>query len=124
VPENALHEASAEDLEQAGCRIWPLPERASGGIDLRPGLVRLRRELHCSSVLCEGGGSLATTLAEQGLVDELWIFQAPKVLGDAQAPSVFSGREPARMEECLRWRRTAVRSSGEDLWLTFRPEKP
>jgi diaminohydroxyphosphoribosylaminopyrimidine deaminase / 5-amino-6-(5-phosphoribosylamino)uracil reductase len=121
VPENALHEAFAEDLEQAGCRIWPLPERSPGTIDLRRGLVRLRRELHCSYVLCEGGGALATTLAEQGLVDELWVFQAPKVLGDAKAPSLFSGRESAVMDDCLRWRRTAVRPSGEDLWMTFRP---
>jgi diaminohydroxyphosphoribosylaminopyrimidine deaminase / 5-amino-6-(5-phosphoribosylamino)uracil reductase len=121
VPENALHDACTDDLERNGCRIWPVPERTPGVIDLGQGLARLRGELDCLYVLCEGGGGLATTLAEQGLVDELWIFQAPRVLGDAQAPSLFSGREAAGMEECLRWRRTAVRPSGEDLWVTFRP---
>ena len=124
VPENALHEACAEDLERAGCRIWPLPENPTGSLNLAPGLTRLRRELGCNYLLCEGGGGLATALAEQGLVDELWIFQAPKVLGDGQAPALFSGRSPVRMEECLRWRRTSARPSGEDLLLTFRPGIP
>jgi diaminohydroxyphosphoribosylaminopyrimidine deaminase / 5-amino-6-(5-phosphoribosylamino)uracil reductase len=124
VPENALNEACADDLELAGCRIWPMPELAPGRIDLRPGLVRLRRELRCFYVLCEGGGGLASTFAEQGFVDELWIFQAPKVLGDGHAPSLFSGRDVDSMDKCLHWRRTAVRPSGEDLWLTFRPQKP
>jgi diaminohydroxyphosphoribosylaminopyrimidine deaminase/5-amino-6-(5-phosphoribosylamino)uracil reductase len=35
-----------------------------------------------TSIYCEGGGQLAGTLATSGLIDELHIFIAPKILGE------------------------------------------
>ncbi len=54
------------------------------GKDLRVMLQALCRR-GVNDVLCEGGGVLAGALLEAGLVDELLLIYAPKVLGDAAA---------------------------------------
>jgi len=74
-------------------------------------------------VLCEGGGHLAMHLLETGLADELLLFLAPKILGDTQARSVFSGRECQRMDQALGLRLISVEHSGTDLLLRLRPGK-
>lgn len=109
------------ELEALGCRIWPLPRTASGGFDLSVGMTRLRQELGCHDVLCEGGGLLALSLAEQAFMDELWLFQAPKILGDERAVPLFSGRHIECMDQALVLRRTNIKSVGQDVLQTFRP---
>jgi hypothetical protein len=51
------------------------------GIHLEPALRNLCQR-GVNEVFCEGGGQLAAALLEQGLVDELILIYAPKVLGD------------------------------------------
>lgn len=51
------------------------------GIHLEPALRKLCQR-GVNEVFCEGGGQLAAALLEQGLVDELILIYAPKVLGD------------------------------------------
>jgi len=61
-------------------------------LDLRQGLVELNKR-GINSVLCEGGGVLAAALLETNLVDELYWFIAPKIMGDNKAkPAVESDR--------------------------------
>lgn len=75
---------AAQQLSAAGARIERLA--ASGqGIDLSALLERLAA-LHCNEVLAECGPTLAGSLVQQGLVDELWIYLAPLLLGDAARP--------------------------------------
>jgi diaminohydroxyphosphoribosylaminopyrimidine deaminase/5-amino-6-(5-phosphoribosylamino)uracil reductase len=68
-------------LEDAGARIWPLPDTQSGsGIDLHALAVRMAHE-GLLDVLVEGGATLATELVRQELVDRYRVFLAPAVLG-------------------------------------------
>ena len=46
-----------------------------------------RREL--TSILCEGGSTLATGLLADDLVDRLALFQAPVIVGDERAPGIL-----------------------------------
>jgi diaminohydroxyphosphoribosylaminopyrimidine deaminase/5-amino-6-(5-phosphoribosylamino)uracil reductase len=42
----------------------------------------------CMHVVCEGGGGLAHSLLKAGLVDQLWMFYAPKIMGGDGRPAV------------------------------------
>jgi diaminohydroxyphosphoribosylaminopyrimidine deaminase/5-amino-6-(5-phosphoribosylamino)uracil reductase len=111
----------AESLRDMGVRVWSLP--ACGEcLDLSHGFVRLRQEAGCLTSLCEGGGRLALSLFQQGLMDEFQYFLAPKVLGDAQAVPVFGGASVASMDQALPLRLSGLRAVGQDLLLTYMPQ--
>jgi diaminohydroxyphosphoribosylaminopyrimidine deaminase/5-amino-6-(5-phosphoribosylamino)uracil reductase len=108
-------------LEKRGVRLFGLPPRQDGSLDLLPGLIRLRDEARVFTLLCEGGGGLAGQLVAQGLADELALFYAPKVLADEAARPGFAGRSVPLMADAAGFRFCAVRQVGEDMLLTARP---
>lgn len=112
---------NARALEKLGVRVWGLAPHADGGLDLEQGLARLRAQCGVWHVLCEGGGALALRFIESGLMDELHLYTAPKIVGDAQAKPIFAGRAPETMDQALGLRITDTRMSGDDVLLTLRP---
>mgnify|MGYP001249962724 CR=1 FL=1 len=111
--------ATAEKLAALGVRVWGLPKR-DRGLDLVSGIARLRNEANVYTLLCEGGGGLAGSLLAQGLVDELVLFYAPMVLGDALAVPGFSGLTVPRLEDAAKFRFSAMEQVGDDLMVTAR----
>jgi riboflavin synthase len=73
-----------------GVSVWFLP-RGEGGVSLEVLLARLAREDR-HDVLVEGGPTLGARLADAGLVDELWLFVAPKLLGEGAKAWGFGAR--------------------------------
>lgn len=114
-PEAAQSQA-AEALKNAGCRVW-------GIANLEQGLIQLRSECGVWHVLCEGGGSLALSFIQSGLMDEFQHFVAPKIIGDSQAPGVFEGRAPLTMDDALNLRTASVTPSGDDTLIVYRPQE-
>ncbi|MDR1125775.1 MAG: bifunctional diaminohydroxyphosphoribosylaminopyrimidine deaminase/5-amino-6-(5-phosphoribosylamino)uracil reductase RibD [Deltaproteobacteria bacterium] len=114
--------ATANALRGLGATVWGLPylNEEKKMLDLRDGLDRLRAERGVHHLLCEGGGSLALRLLEDGLADELRLHLAPKILGDAQARPLFDGRLPLSMDEALQLRLCGAEICGGDLLLRFR----
>lgn len=71
------------------------------GDDLRLLLARLRSEHGIRSLVCEGGPTLLSYLLAAGLVDELFLSIAPKIVGGGDEPAITTGREllqPANAE--------------------------
>ncbi len=106
----AARPAYAEALRAGGGRLLRLPERA-GHLDLDALLAHLGREggrdgLPLHSLLVEAGPGLATALLRQDLVDRLFVFIAPKLLGSG-VPMLRSLGIP-RMD--------AARSFAEHTW--------
>jgi len=118
--EEAATSRHADALRDTGVRVWGLPSLGHG-LHLEQGFVRLRNEASCLTCLCEGGGRLAFSLLQQGLMDEIQYFLAPKALGDTRGVPVFSGAAGPSMAEALRFRLCAAQRSGADLLLTYRP---
>lgn len=73
----------------AGVEVLSCAPGAAGGIDLADGLAKLAAR-GVNRVLAEGGARLARGLIEAGLVDEMQLFRAPRVLGP-QAVDGFAG---------------------------------
>lgn len=111
--------ALPEESDQV--RLLPVTER-HGHLDLPEALRALAGE-DLLSILLEGGPSLAGRFLEQGLVDKLVFFYAPKLLLDDQAagPRV-RGRSVTQMSEALNYRMDAVEQVGPDLMVTLYPE--
>lgn len=68
----------------ASAEIWGMPSK-SGAVDLDVLLNRLAQE-ECNEVLVEAGPTLAGSFLKAGLVDELIIYMAPKLLGSLAKP--------------------------------------
>jgi len=73
-----------------------------------------RRMTH---VLLEGGGTLCAAALDAGLVDRLWVFVAPKVIGGAGAPTPAGGEGAATMAAALCAAEWTVERVGNDAFI-------
>lgn len=69
------------EFQKRHINILKVAKEEMGWIDLDNAFRTLGNE-GITSVYCEGGGRLAGSLVEAGLVDELQVFIAPKILGE------------------------------------------
>lgn len=105
-------------LERAGARIEAVRSDDTG-LDLDAVLVRLA-QYGINEVLVEAGATLAGAFVAAGLVDELIIYQAPHLMGDAGHPLVrLPGLDTMARRQPLEW--LDMRRVGEDLRLMARP---
>ena len=118
-PQAGVAEAAA--LTAYGVDIERVPVRG-GGLDLDAVLASLAAR-GCNEVHAECGARLAGALLAAGRVDELVVYLAPLLLGDAaRGLARLPGLE--RMEQRLEFDWTDVRSVGRDLRLTLAPRGP
>lgn len=123
----------AEALRRKRVRVLGLPflqsvqdngaDEGLSDLHLGIGLRYLRREHNCQYVLCEGGGKLGLSLLEAGLVHEMHLHLAPKILGDNAALPLFDGSAPSRMDDALPLRVVDMAPSGGDVAITLRPPR-
>jgi diaminohydroxyphosphoribosylaminopyrimidine deaminase / 5-amino-6-(5-phosphoribosylamino)uracil reductase len=104
-------------LTNAGVEVIVCP--GDGPARIREGLVELARR-DVSSVMVEGGATLAGAFRDAGELDQLRLFVAPVLLGGADARPLLGGagaRSLATAERAVAWEWSA---SGEDLLLSAR----
>jgi diaminohydroxyphosphoribosylaminopyrimidine deaminase/5-amino-6-(5-phosphoribosylamino)uracil reductase len=80
--------ATQRALEARGVRLQQIAHRGPR-IPLQEALVRLA-EIQITNVLLEGGAEVYTSALNQGLVDKLTLFYAPRFLGKAAVPMLSS----------------------------------
>ncbi|HXG62784.1 MAG TPA: bifunctional diaminohydroxyphosphoribosylaminopyrimidine deaminase/5-amino-6-(5-phosphoribosylamino)uracil reductase RibD [Planctomycetota bacterium] len=106
----AAPEGRLRELRRRGVQVLQLDVR-----DLRLVFEALARE-GFQKILVEGGGEVHASLFEEaGLVDEVCVFVAPKVVGGREAKTPVEGEGLDRMAQALRLERVAVERIGEDL---------
>lgn len=94
---------------------------ATGDTSLAAVLTRLAAS-GITRLLVEGGAVLATSFLSAGLVDRLYVFSAPCLIGgDGRAGIAGLGNE--RMGDARRWRLVSSRRVGEDRFSVLEPEK-
>jgi diaminohydroxyphosphoribosylaminopyrimidine deaminase/5-amino-6-(5-phosphoribosylamino)uracil reductase len=76
------------------------------------------------SLLLEGGPTLAAAFLRAGLIDKLLLFVAPRLIGGADAPSLFSGPGVERLVDALPVTHLSCEPVGEDLLLTAYLREP
>lgn len=104
-------------LEAAGVRVLSVPVRGAH-LDLPRGLARLGSE-GLTTLLVEGGGTLAAALLRAGLVDELHWFAAPAWLGADGVPAL-GPLGLGRLAERVALADPRVSRLGDDLYIRGR----
>lgn len=109
----------------AGAKIFSVPDKspvilASSllGRSKRTNLVRLLKILankNIAHILVEGGGELIASLIEKDLVDRMFIFIAPKIIGGKNAITSVGGSGVARVKSAQNFRITDIKRFKKDL---------
>ncbi len=116
VPHSAARRASSPDVRSRR-QARDAAARPRSGLDLDAVLNICYRE-GLGSVLCEGGGVLASSLLREGRAHRLYLFLAPRTLGSGSVPA-FPGLDDPAWEG---WRPAAPPTAfGRDLlWVLDR----
>ena len=101
--------------EAAGCRVWVLPKK-DGHVDLTALMDRLGVE-NIDSVLLEGGGTLNWSALEQGIVQKVQAYIAPKLFGGEAAKSPVEGLGVETPDQAVRLKNTTITPLGDDFLL-------
>jgi len=86
-------------------------------MDIEEGLNKLG-ELGITSILVEGGGTLASSLLEKNLVDKASIFVAPKIIGDGVG---YYNKKNEVMSEALNFQKAEVKIVGSQALFELYP---
>jgi len=108
-------------LEAAGAEVAVAEAATDGRVALEAALRYLARR-EANEVLVEAGPTLAGAFVAAGLADELVVYLAPHLMGDA-ARGMFALPGLERMEQRLALEIVETRAVGPDLRITARPRK-
>jgi diaminohydroxyphosphoribosylaminopyrimidine deaminase/5-amino-6-(5-phosphoribosylamino)uracil reductase len=116
-----LDSERARHLQAAGAQVRhvPIDTHGDGRLDMQAVLRELGANM-CNDVLVEAGSTLSGWLLERGLVDELVVYVAPKVLGsDARPMLQLTGLDSLNLAP--QFELFDVQRFGADLKLVYRP---
>ena len=104
-----------EAFAQLGAEILELPS-TQGIIELKS-LFKVLGQRQITSVLVEGGGILAGSLFNQGLVDRVFVFIAPIIIG-GEGKTAVAGKGVNQLAEAYRLERVTTTRFGEDILIS------
>lgn len=113
------HPRRAARLAAAGVELVGVRADKRGRLSLRAALRSLAKR-GVVSLLVEGGPTLHGALWDAGVVDQVELFLAPKLLGDGQALPIVAGGARRSMSQATSLAAPTVRRLGEDLWISGR----
>jgi len=113
-------EQAAESYQSIGSELLALPGD-DGKVDLVT-VLRNLAERGCNEVLVEAGAGLSGAFWRAGLVDELIVYMAPRLLGSQARPLMQLPFES--MSEAMDIAVTDMRAIGQDWRITARPIFP
>lgn len=96
-------------------RVITTPKKGSR-IDLKWLFKELAKQ-EISSILIEGGATVVGNALKNGLVDKMFVFIAPKILGDASARNSVIGFKASHVDDAVRLKDLSVGATGGDLFI-------
>ena len=103
--------------EVAGAKVMRLPADARGRVSLEPLLDGLGHSGFLS-LLVEGGGEVHASFVANGLVDKVYAYVAPILVGGRDAPSPVGGHGIEHLADALKLHDTEVETLGGDFLIS------
>jgi diaminohydroxyphosphoribosylaminopyrimidine deaminase/5-amino-6-(5-phosphoribosylamino)uracil reductase len=113
LPSAAGQETENRKMLSQKARILEVKEK-DGQINLLFTLKKLA-QLGISSIIVEGGGTLIGSLFDEGLVDKVFFFISPKVIGGKDAVGAVMGKGVSRITDAVMLKSITWRRMGEDI---------
>ncbi|ETX12372.1 diaminohydroxyphosphoribosylaminopyrimidine deaminase [Marinomonas ushuaiensis DSM 15871] len=116
--EEEIEDEHLEVLKKKGVTVRFSPRGEDGRLDLLDAMEQLA-DAGINEVLLETGSELAGGFLQAGLVDEIVVYMAPKLLGSSARPLFQLPLET--MDEAVELELKSVRQIGQDLRLVYLP---
>jgi diaminohydroxyphosphoribosylaminopyrimidine deaminase/5-amino-6-(5-phosphoribosylamino)uracil reductase len=113
LPHSPGQETENRKILEQKAKILEVKEK-SGEVNLRDAMKKLA-QMEITNILVEGGGTLIGSLFDDGLVDKVMFFIAPKIIGGKNAISSVMGRGISCMDKAIKLKEIKVRRLGEDI---------
>jgi diaminohydroxyphosphoribosylaminopyrimidine deaminase/5-amino-6-(5-phosphoribosylamino)uracil reductase len=110
----ASSQAWRDAISRAGAQLLFCEAAESGGVTLRQLLLTLGQR-DVLSLWVEGGGSVLGAFFDDGLVDEVWAFIAPLIIGGTGARASVGGEGARTIAEAWRLIEPSVEQLGPDV---------
>ncbi len=117
----AMPAGKKEALISQGGEVVTLPGRG-GRVDLTA-LMRELGQREITALMVEGGGVLNYALLESDLIDKLYLFIAPLLLGGKTAPSPFEGEGVKRLTDAWKVEHVELKQLDNDLLVIGYPTR-
>ena len=112
----AMSATHRRQLERQGVLVWEMDEDENSRVSI-PSLLDKLGQQGLMSLLVEGGGQVHSSFFAQKLVQEVWAFITPLIIGGSDAPDPVSGYGPATLADAFRLQNLSVEQVGTDLLL-------
>jgi diaminohydroxyphosphoribosylaminopyrimidine deaminase/5-amino-6-(5-phosphoribosylamino)uracil reductase len=112
---HSVSEDKKSRIEQQGARVIECPVK-DGLIDLDMLMDRLGA-LGITSLLIEGGSRVIASALSAGIVEKIFFFFAPKILGGDDGVPICKGKGADVMKSCIPVKNVNIRQFGKDVMI-------
>ncbi len=105
-------------VRRAGAKVIVCKAQPNGNVDLADGLKKLYKEERITSIMIEGGGELIASALSQKLVDKLYFFYSPIIMGGRDTPTPVEGRHLKKFSDAVRIKELSVSHVGSDILMS------
>lgn len=107
----SANNAKVEDLKRLGVEVFSVSEASDTAFTLAALLLLAERGM--TRVLIEGGGQVAASFLSAGLIDRIYAFRGPIVLGGDSRASI-SALDLSQLSDAPKFERSDMRTFGSD----------
>lgn len=107
-------------LRQKGMLTVRVPKTTDGVLDLRYLMKYLGEEMKIDSILLEGGGTLNASALRQNIVNKIYAYVAPKLIGGTVAKSPIEGEGIMYMRDAVLLENAEIKMLGNDFCIEGR----
>ncbi len=113
---DATPPAHCAELSARGVEVWTLPPDTQGRVSL-PALLDEIGRRGMLTLLVEGGSELLGAFFSEKLVDRVWAFVAPLIIGGRDAPGPVGGMGAEQLSQSIRLCRVQTETLDGDVWI-------
>jgi len=100
------------DFAKAGIKVVKFGKKK---VDIKSLLKYLYREFGIQSVFVEGGGGVNGSFVDEKLVDDIYFYISPEIIGGVDAISVVGGVGASELKKSLRLKKVDVKMLKDDI---------